>query len=346
MIDSCKRICEILAVLGNFLSVLGNDPYTPKETQGEYRPVNSAAKSSSLHDLFIYGFSPKSKIAGKENGEPAGRESYTEDACLVRPAGKSLIVRSINFTCRRSLGHIVKGEPPYAGLFRRSNKNNMEGNGYIIGKTEISRRHGKAGFRCSMVEVSFLPEFIQTFITSRHGISPLELEKTIAGLQAFPFIPDAAAALDQIDRAAFSDKMGNLWIETKSLELLSVILDWHRGHKALALPPVNEQDRLGITQALRYMEDHLSEPIVLHTMAKQACMSKGKFTSVFKNHTGLSAAEYVRRLRMKKAINLVKNTSVPLGEIAALVGYRKHSNFSQVFKCRYGVTPGTFRKKK
>ena len=171
------------------------------------------------------------------------------------------------------------------------------------------------------------------------------MEETIAGLHALPFIPDAAAILDQIGGAAFSYDTENLWIETKSLELLSFILDWHRAHKALALPPVNEQDRLGITQALRYAEDRLAEPLVLHTLAKQASMSKSKFTSVFKNHTGLSAAEYVRRLRMEKALDYIKNTSVPLGEIAAMVGYRKHSNFSQVFRERYGVTPGTFRKK-
>ena len=126
--------------------------------------------------------------------------------------------------------------------------------------------------------------------------------------------------------------------------MLSVILDWHREHKALALPPVNEQDRLGIARALRYAEERLAEPLLLRSLAKQASMSKSKFTAVFKNHTGLSVAEYVRRLRMEKALDLIKNTALPLGEIAALVGYRKHSNFSQVFKCRYGVTPGAFRK--
>lgn len=191
-----------------------------------------------------------------------------------------------------------------------------------------------------------MPEFIETFITSRHGISLLELEETVIGLCDLPFIPDAVTILDQIGKTAFSDDIESLWIETKSLELLSVILGWNRRRKVLALPPVNEQDRLGITQAIRYAEEHLSEPLVLHTMAKQACMSKSKFTSVFRNHTCASVAEYVRHLRMEKALNLIKNTSIPLGEIAALVGYRKHSNFSQVFRNHYGVTPRAFRKNK
>jgi AraC-like DNA-binding protein len=277
--------------------------------------------------------------------ELAAKKLYTEDTRLMRPAGKSLIVSSINFTCRQPLGNITKGktEHSYAGLFCRNNGNNM--GGYIIGKTTIFKQYGKANYYCSGVEISFLPEFIETFITSRHGISLLELEETVTGLCTLPFIPDAAIILDQIGKAAFSDNIENMWIEAKSLELFLVVLDWHRGHKALALPPVNEQDRLGITQSLRYAEEHISEPLVLRTLAKQACMSRSKFTSVFKNHTGLSATEHVRHLRMEKALGFVKNTTIPLGEIAALVGYRKHSNFSQVFKDCYGVTPGTFRKK-
>ncbi|MDR0583298.1 MAG: AraC family transcriptional regulator [Treponema sp.] len=305
--------------------------------------MNSSAKNFSLHDLFIYGFPLESKIAGNGSMELTAEKNFTEDACRVRPAGKSLVVRSINLTYLRPFERSIKEEPSYAGLFRRNNKKNT--GGYIIGKTEIFKRHSKAGYCCSGVEVSFLPEFIETFITSRHGISPLEVEETVAGLYDLPFIPDAVVILDRIGKAAFSEDMENLWIETKSLELFSVILAWYRGRKALALPPVNDQDRLGIAQALRYAEEHLSEPLVLRALAKQASMSRSKFTAVFKNHTGLSAAEYVRHLRMEKALNFVKNTNVSLGEIAALVGYRKHSNFSQVFKCRYGVTPGTFRKK-
>jgi AraC-like DNA-binding protein len=316
--------------------------------------MSLAAKSFSLRDIFIYGFPLKSKIAGNESVELTGQEKfYAEDTYLMRPAGAGLIVSSINFTCRQPPGYTTKGktEYSYADCFCRISENNMGGRGgYIIGKAAIFKQHGKASYCCSGVEVSFLPEFIETFITSRYGISLPELEETIAGLCDLPFIPDALIILDQIDKAAFSDGVENvwetMWIEAKSLELFSVILDWHRGREASPLPPLNEQDRLGITRALRYAEEHLSEPLVLRTLAKQAAMSRGKFTAVFKNHTGLSAAEYVRHLRMEKALNLVKNTTVPFGEIAALVGYRKHSNFSRVFRDCYGVTPGTFRKKR
>jgi AraC-like DNA-binding protein len=297
-----------------------------------------------LYDLFIYGFPLKSKTAGN-GGMELTVKMYAEDTRLIRPVGKGLIVSSINYNCPQPLSHTTKGktEYSYAGRFCRNSGNNIR-EGHIIGKTTIFKQYDKTNYYCSGLEISFLPEFIETIIISRHDISLLELEKAVAGLRNFPFIPDAVIILDQIGKAAFSDGVKNMFIEAKSLELFSVILDWYRGHRTLA--PANEQDRLGITRALRYAEEHLSEPLVLSALAKQASMSRSKFISVFKNHTGLSVAEYVRRLRIEKALNLVKNSTVPLGEIAALVGYRKHSNFSQVFKNCYGVTPGTFRKKR
>ena len=91
--------------------------------------MNSAAKNFPSHDFFIYGFPLKSKITGKGNRELAAKKSYVEDTHLVRPAGKSLMVRSIAFTCPQSLVHIAKGEPSYAGLFRRSIENDMGGGG-------------------------------------------------------------------------------------------------------------------------------------------------------------------------------------------------------------------------
>ena len=72
-------------------------------------------------------------------------------------------------------------------------------------------------------------------------------------------------------------------------------------------------------------------------------MSIRKFTAVFKAHTGFSAAVYIRRLRMEKAMSLLKNTSASLGDIAGMVGYKHQSRFSTLFREQFGVAPGEVR---
>jgi transcriptional regulator GlxA family with amidase domain len=110
-------------------------------------------------------------------------------------------------------------------------------------------------------------------------------------------------------------------------------------------PPLKEQDQLGIAEAIRYAEEHLSGPLTLQALARQAAMSMSKFTAAFKTHTGLSPACYIRRLRMDQAMYLLKNTTAPLSDIAGIVGYKHQSRFSTLFREQFGVMPSEFRKR-
>ncbi|MDR2371387.1 MAG: AraC family transcriptional regulator [Treponema sp.] len=194
--------------------------------------------------------------------------------------------------------------------------------------------------------ILFPPDFFDTFLNSRYGISPDEVVRAIDALGKFPLIPDAAVILKQIGGASFTGDVGNIWIEAKALELISVILDWHRRRERTAAPPLREQDRLGIAEAVHYAEEHFSGPLTLEVLAKQAAMSLSKFTALFRTHTGLSAASYIRRLRMDHAMHLLKNTAAPLSDIAGMAGYKHQSRFSTLFREQFGVTPSEFRKKK
>ena len=99
------------------------------------------AKNFFLHDLFIYGFPHKSRIAGNGSMEVTAEKIFAEDNWRVRPAGKSLVVRSINFAYPRPLEHSAKREPSYAGLFRRNNKNSMGGGGIILERDNTIAGH-------------------------------------------------------------------------------------------------------------------------------------------------------------------------------------------------------------
>jgi AraC-like DNA-binding protein len=213
-----------------------------------------------------------------------------------------------------------------------------------IEKDKTYSRNLPAGFAHCAVELSFLPEFFDTFLNSRHGVSPDEITRAINALGKLPLIPGAAVILEQIGEASFTGDAGNIWIEAKALELVSVILDWHRRLKT-AGDALNKRDRAGIAVAMRYAQEHFSGPLTLTALARQAAMSMSKFTAAFKTYTGLSAAGYIHRLRMDKAMDMVKNTSSPLTEVADAVGYKHYTSFSTAFREQFGVTPSEFRKR-
>ena len=59
----------------------------------------------------------------------------------------------------------------------------------------------------------------------------------------------------------------------------------------------------------------------------------------------LSFGEYIRKLRIEKAIGLMKNKEYSLSEIAYLTGFSDQSHFTRVFKQQMGVQPSVFRRK-
>jgi AraC-like DNA-binding protein len=66
-----------------------------------------------------------------------------------------------------------------------------------------------------------------------------------------------------------------------------------------------------------------------------------EFSKYFEN---LTFGDYIRKLRIEKAQNLIENTSHSLTEIAYLTGFSDQAHFSRIFKVHTGLTPSTFKK--
>lgn len=58
---------------------------------------------------------------------------------------------------------------------------------------------------------------------------------------------------------------------------------------------------------------------------------------------GCSPQQFLVNLRMEKAVGMLKNTDLPVNQIAAQVGYENPLTFSKIFKQRYGISPKNYR---
>ena len=73
--------------------------------------------------------------------------------------------------------------------------------------------------------------------------------------------------------------------------------------------------------------------------------SRGYLTTAFRKHKGMSLQEYLLRVRMQKAKELIKATDLQIQEIGERVGYEDQLNFSRIFKKYEGVSPTEYRRK-
>lgn len=97
-------------------------------------------------------------------------------------------------------------------------------------------------------------------------------------------------------------------------------------------------------QAEQFINDHyMNEELTLNDVCRHLYMSISYFSTLFKQHTGLTFVEYVTKIRMEKAKELLTLTPHKTYEIARRVGYGDPHYFSVIFKRQTGMTPKEYR---
>lgn len=102
------------------------------------------------------------------------------------------------------------------------------------------------------------------------------------------------------------------------------------------------QFSLPVTRAIRYMANHLYEPILIKDVALHINLNPQYFAGIFKKEVGLSPFEYIRIKKMKEASALLLQTNESILGIAEALGYCNSSHFIRAFKAVYNTTPKAF----
>lgn len=106
----------------------------------------------------------------------------------------------------------------------------------------------------------------------------------------------------------------------------------------------NGQYKNLIRQSKEYIDNHYANPeLTLNEVAAQANLSASHFSVVFSQETGQTFKEYLTEIRIKKAKELLRMTSLRSTDIAYQVGYNDPHYFSSVFKKNTGLSPMEFR---
>jgi len=98
-----------------------------------------------------------------------------------------------------------------------------------------------------------------------------------------------------------------------------------------------------ITKAKAFILAHQAEDISLGTVAKAVNTSTFYFCKMFKKITGLNFTNYLSRVRIEKAKNLLLNPNLRISEIAFEVGFQSLTHFNRVFKKVIGQSPTQYR---
>jgi transcriptional regulator GlxA family with amidase domain len=95
---------------------------------------------------------------------------------------------------------------------------------------------------------------------------------------------------------------------------------------------------------LDFFSTNLHRRIRLIELAEAAKISPSRLSHLFKTEMGLSPGQYLMKLRMQKAGNLLATSRLSVKQIMALVGYDNKSHFVRHFRRSFGVAPSEYRK--
>lgn len=99
----------------------------------------------------------------------------------------------------------------------------------------------------------------------------------------------------------------------------------------------------GITDAIAYIEEHLTEEIDMNQIAEKACVSSFYFQKIFKVLCGFTLGEYIRYRRLTLAAQELCSNHIKVIDVALKYGYDSPDSFARAFATFHGVTPSAAR---
>lgn len=95
---------------------------------------------------------------------------------------------------------------------------------------------------------------------------------------------------------------------------------------------------------IKFLEQNYAQAIDIHTVCKQLGISVHHWGRLFKKHMGMTPGQYLTKLRVAKAAELLESTQLSILEIAYTTGFSSLSNFYRSFKAQLGHAPSEYRK--
>lgn len=181
-------------------------------------------------------------------------------------------------------------------------------------------------------DITESPQFISILLeTTQMDLHILTGRKLTCDEPCFQLFSQVLRELDSEE--PFSGDMIFVLLEMALLRLL-------RAHNAAPTPtPALHAENRIIHRAQQYAAAHIRDKLTVPTLAKGADVSPSYLTALFHKHLGISPGEYIRRLKLQEAKELIRAGKLNFTEIAAVLNYSNVHHFSRQFKDKFGISP-------
>ena len=98
-----------------------------------------------------------------------------------------------------------------------------------------------------------------------------------------------------------------------------------------------------VDQVMKYIDTHIADDFTMEDIAESIHLSVNYLNRAFKQKAGISLGQYAIKKKMERAAWLLRNTDLPVGDIAEQVGYSNYSSFYRIFGRVTGMSPQKYK---
>ncbi len=124
-----------------------------------------------------------------------------------------------------------------------------------------------------------------------------------------------------------------------TVEKISSTLDSDAARRSAADDDESRKKKF-IEDSLRYVDDNISNTeLVVEDLARHLGMSRTAYYNMMKETTGLAPVDFIRQIRIKRALKYLAMNQYSISEVAYMVGFSDPKYFSRCFKAEMAMTP-------
>lgn len=157
-------------------------------------------------------------------------------------------------------------------------------------------------------------------------------------------LPSLAQICHDVKYAPVADKLFPIYFHAKAVEAVSLLLNYAFSQHELKPAAFSPRSINAAKEAIQILNQSYVNPPVIEVLARIVGIDKKTLQNAVQYLTGQTINEYVRSLRMEKALSLLMAGTMRIDEIAAAVGYHGKMNFYRAFNNTFGCTPKEMRK--
>lgn len=196
------------------------------------------------------------------------------------------------------------------------------------------------------VSITMTPEYYRTTLRNKYGDAYEDPETAVNLVDGQRDFPELTGVFHQIRSYEGEGMSARLFYESKVEQVLSLVLEYAKRpgpSQAKKERKASKEDIEALISVAAYISDRYQEEIGAGFLAQMACMSPAKLKYTFKGVYHTTIQQYIVAKRMTQAERLLRDTELPVAQIAELSGYKRLSSLSEMFRRHTGMTPVKYR---